>query len=370
MNFSFINFIILILIILVIIIVLVVIADYYCTIRGYVHSIIDKTRGLIPPMNLDDGNDIYYPEDCPEELSYEYFNKESAIFLGSVLRSTYNISKERDPNLPEYMKLIRKVGNNGYLYKINNENNYILSYRGTTSVDDLLTDIDSVQTSYINLKNKERSDIKIHRGFYSYWDESRNDLLEIIDDFTSYNAESSEEKSSSYYTTSRFNNIYSKNISNNKNNIKLIITGHSLGCSSASLAALSLSSHVRSLHTDKSIDISLYMFAPPRVGNDVFIEELNYYVHKNWAIINSSDIVPELPPVTLPTIGNNWIYDNWSNKIIIDVQYGSILLNHRVGTYICGFIDDEEERQENPSCSSYESELKWHRKFYPVVHNN
>ena len=101
------------------------------------------------------------------------------------------------------------------------------------------------------------------------------------------------------------------------------------------------------------------MFAPPRLGNYDFIKEMDHHVSDNWAIINSSDIIPELPPVTLPTIGNNWIYDNWSNKILIDIQYGSIILNHKLSTYICGFnIDDDICPHELP---------KWNRDYIKLI---
>jgi len=352
-NFSFLNFLILIVIVIIIIIFLVIINDYYCTIRGYVDSIIDKTKSLIPSMNLDDGVIIEYPEEeLVDYLDNDDFSKNKAIFLASMIRSSYNLTGNKDPYLPKYIEFVRSIGNNGYLFKINLNNNnkygnnskmcnrnlYVLTYRGTTSFDDLLTDIDSIQKSYKNLNNEENIDIKIHRGFYNYWDESRDDLLQIINTITKHD--------------------------------KLIITGHSLGCTSAALSAISISSYLNNFYGKKNYDInniSLYMFAPPRVGNDVFIEELDYLVPNNWAIINSSDIVPELPPVTLPTIGNNWIYDNWSNRIIIDIQYGSVLFNHRVGSYICGFIDDIDDRIDNPICSSYEHHLKWHRKYYRLI---
>ena len=122
-----------------------------------------------------------------------------------------------------------------------------------------MTDLDSVQVKFEGINHKlTKLGIMTHRGFTDYWTESTDDITKLIDD---------------------------KII---KKHDKLIICGHSLGCASASMTALSLASYGSYFN---SVDIILYMFAPPRVGNHTFIENINYYIPDNWAIVNSSYLV-------------------------------------------------------------------------------
>lgn len=325
MRYSTINFILLIVILIFIVIFCFFIIDYYYTISDFCNQVIDKTNSLIPSFSNIENHIIDYSDDIDCNIfDTGEFNKDISILLANINMSSYNLSIDDDPIYPEYITYLNQIGNNGYLSKItddeNNRNIYILSYRGTTSSHDLLTDLDSVQISYKGISSKQikiNKNIKVHRGFYNYWINNKSDLRQIskllkLDDI-------------------------------------LIITGHSLGCSTASMTALGLSQY------NSKLNIQLYMFAPPRVGNDKFIYELDDNVPNNYAIINSSDLIPELPPVILPTIGNNWIYDNWSHQIKLDIQLGSIIQNHSLNTYMCG-IDNTLE-----SCN--EIEPIWIRKY-------
>ncbi len=308
MEYAFINFVLLFIILLIIIIVFIFILKYYFCIRNYIDDILHKTDLILPSLEPTDDEDIIYPEKCPSIHEHNRYSNELALFLSNTIRSAYHISKNKKSSYPKYIKYIRNIGKNGHLIKIiskySDNNTYILSYRGTISARDLLADLDSVQVKFEGLNYKlTKSGILTHRGFTDYWTESNEDLIKLIND---------------------------KII---KKHDKLIICGHSLGCASASMTALSLASYGSYFN---SVDMKLYMLAPPRVGNHIFIENINYYMPDNWAIINSSDFVTELPPVTLPTIGNNWLYDNWKNRIQIDIQLGSIISNHKLNTYMCG----------------------------------
>ena len=314
MEYAFINFILLFIILLIILIVFVFILKYYFCIKSYVDDILHKTDSIIPSLASTDHEDIIYPDKFPNLNNSNNYSNELSLFLTNTIRSAYHISKHKNKLYPNYVNYIRPIGNNGHLVKIidnkHKYNTYILSYRGTITARDLLTDLDSVQVKFEGINHKlTKLGIMTHRGFTDYWTESTDDITKLIDD---------------------------KII---KKHDKLIICGHSLGCASASMTALSLASYGSYFN---SVDIILYMFAPPRVGNHTFIENINYYIPDNWAIVNSSDLVTELPPVTLPTIGNNWLYDNWKNRIQLDIQLGSIILNHKLNTYMCGLDEDIE----------------------------
>jgi len=113
----------------------------------------------------------------------------------------------------------------------------------------------------------------------------------------------------------------------------ILITGHSLGCACATFTALLLCDYTK--------NIKLYLFAPPRIGNHHFINKLNKDIPDNYAIVNVPDLIPNLPPVTFTTIGNTWLYENFTNKLILDYQLGSISLNHRLDTYACGLNHEQ-----------------------------
>lgn len=68
---------------------------------------------------------------------------------------------------------------------------------------------------------------------------------------------------------------------------KLIVTGHSLGSSLATLHAFVAGS--------KQIDVELVTFASPRVGDKHFVEAFQQLNIKNTRIFNHPDIVPKVP---------------------------------------------------------------------------
>ena len=68
---------------------------------------------------------------------------------------------------------------------------------------------------------------------------------------------------------------------------KLVVTGHSLGSSLATLHAFVAGS--------KQIDVELVTFASPRVGNHKFVEAFQQLNIKNTRIYNHPDIVPDVP---------------------------------------------------------------------------
>jgi len=217
--------------------------------------------------------------------------------------SSYNIFGEFSPRLPDDIEYIQNINNTGFVYetKIKGRQISIFSFRGTKTGDDVITDLDSVQTE-LNI-NGYPNNILVHRGFYRLWSPYRDEIKKYIKE----------------RCTKR---------------TVFLVTGHSLGCASALFTALTIAVN----HSN----IQLYMFAPPRVGNHHFINQLNKEVPDNYAIINIPDIIPNLPPVTLSTIGNTWLYENFTNRYVLDYQLGSITLNHRLDTYACGLDDSQE----------------------------
>ncbi|XP_023530237.1 uncharacterized protein LOC111792861 isoform X1 [Cucurbita pepo subsp. pepo] len=71
------------------------------------------------------------------------------------------------------------------------------------------------------------------------------------------------------------------------------VTGHSLGGALATLLALELTSSQLARHG--AINVTMYNFGSPRVGNRQFAEIYNKKVKDSWRVVNHRDIVPTVP---------------------------------------------------------------------------
>jgi triacylglycerol lipase len=84
-----------------------------------------------------------------------------------------------------------------------------------------------------------------------------------------------------------------------------------------------------------SPSIVLINFASPRIGNEKFVKILNRRILSSWFVVNETDIVPDLPPVTLMGIGRTDLYGNFFSRIFVNVQIGDLSSNHSLSTYVC-----------------------------------
>lgn len=231
------------------------------------------------------------------------FDKELAITLISTIMSTYNISSKYNPLLPSNVTIVKEILPNAVLYKMNNV--YILSFRGTMTAKDLIADFDISQTQFKG-SFYSKKDVLVHQGFYNIWETHKQGLKDILDKV--------------------------------ENNSTVYITGHSLGSALAAYTALDYSKC-----TNKALNLSLYVFAPPRVGNQYFIDELSKYVPNNWAHINMRDIVCDLPPTNCPTFTTTYLYDDFRQVYRSDYQSGEILSNHHLESYLNCLEDKQVE---------------------------
>ena len=301
-----INFILILILLIIIIAVLLTVIYFYYSIRKYIDDTINHIGSSLPIFNSYEYTSINYDviEDVINDDLYnsKSFNKNLAKLTCSVNMSSYNIYSEFDPQLSSKIKHIETIGNNCFIYKIRKNKIIIISYRGTRSSDDVITDLDSVQSEMSGYHNS----ILVHRGFYRLWSPQKDEIRKFAKNYF-------------------------------KEDTIVIVTGHSLGCASALFTSLLISD----LNILQNNNIKLYMFAPPRIGNHHLIKKLDNTVVNNYALINISDIVPNLPTVTFPTLGNTWFYDNFTNRYLLDIQMGSIPLNHRLDTYMCSLNNEE-----------------------------
>jgi hypothetical protein len=76
---------------------------------------------------------------------------------------------------------------------------------------------------------------------------------------------------------------------------RVTIAGHSLGAAVATLLAVDIAANV------PDVDLSLYTFASPRVGDATFAAFSAARITTHFRIVNRPDIVPRLPPLYVPT---------------------------------------------------------------------
>lgn len=134
----------------------------------------------------------------------------------------------------------------------------IITFRGTVSDEDWDTNLDFFRSNANSLCGK---DCKIHGGFFDSWsgvsDLVVDNWLDLRDLYPGYSS---------------------------------IVTGHSLGGALAHVCAAALKK------TAPDADLSLYTFASPRVGNEVFAAYMNKnFGANNYRVTHLNDPVPRLP---------------------------------------------------------------------------
>ncbi|OZM58536.1 hypothetical protein CIB95_02920 [Lottiidibacillus patelloidae] len=179
---------------------------------------------------------------------------------------------------------------------LENEEEVIISFRGTVSETDWLADSLAFHIDFPYGENCG----KVHFGFLEVYKSCRNELFAGL-----------------------------KEIDKTK---KVIITGHSLGAALATVFALDLAKNAAFKN------IKLINYASPRVGNQKFCNAVNKEIAEIVRIVNVHDVVTLLPPITipLPCSKNKGIFRHVKGKFKISVQKNSFGGNHNMGTYLNG----------------------------------
>ncbi|HLX52905.1 MAG TPA: lipase family protein [Aquella sp.] len=287
---------------LIILIVFIYVTIYYYKIKNYVEEALSHIGSLIPTFNPYEFTNINYSniKNLKDILRSDNYNSDLAELLANVNMSVYNIYSGFDPRFSEGIYLDETLGDFGYILrcKAGLKDIRIFVFRGTKTLNDVLTDLDSIQTEMIDYSEN----VLVHRGSYKSYQTTHRDILK---NYLKYKCTGSP---------------------------SILVTGHSLGCAMATFAALQIS---------KSHHVRLYMFAPLRVGNNKLIELLDREIPANYAIINKSDLIPTLPPSTFGITGSTWLYADFTNRLVFDQQLGSVPQNHRLDTYICGITQKD-----------------------------
>ena len=101
---------------------------------------------------------------------------------------------------------------------------------------------------------------------------------------------------------------------------QLVITGHSLGSTVATLSVpIACSIGFAGVH---------YNEGSPRVGDPTFVAYINGLSIPTYRLVNIEDVVPTVPPPEAPVKGGTLIYQHAGTPVSFSAQYGSVPSNH------------------------------------------
>lgn len=177
-------------------------------------------------------------------------------------------------------------------------------FRGTETDQEWKSDFDTEQVTFFG------TDDLVHRGFNTIYDMAKGPIRNVLASHT--------------FST-------------------LLICGHSLG---AALSILCAADFIRTPFTGASdsnsnnLDIRTYVFAPPKVGNQSFVNTVSNSVgtvlKELNCVANQEDVVPTLPLSVEPNFsdpGNPSLYAQFPLHVFTE-NWGSLSLNHMLPVYI------------------------------------
>ena len=147
----------------------------------------------------------------------------------------------------------------------------IVGFRGTetSKIQDILTDLKLTQV--------KRLDGRVHKGFYSSFEDLWVSQIKIWN-----NEEEINQKTGIKYVL--------KDLLAEKKR-PIFITGHSLGGAMAVLCAAACGIELR----DLQLDLSLYTYGQPQVGDGDFTKTLSMNLKGMFRVVNNNDIVARIP---------------------------------------------------------------------------
>jgi hypothetical protein len=107
--------------------------------------------------------------------------------------------------------------------------------------------------------------------------------------------------------------------------VKLVITGHSMGGSLATLASLFLTVRVLAMYAGSDIVSGLYTFGTPRIGNHVLLANIRRSALVHFQVALSRDPIPHFPPRLFGYRAGDTIFEVWVDPMYyVGFQTGEI----------------------------------------------
>ena len=169
------------------------------------------------------------------------------------------------------------IGDTQFIYTIDKNERLIISFRGTKSLTDLITDIRFLKDKCVDLCYSpyylkhfhNGTDIPyVHQGFYEMFNLMKLELYHIV----------------------------RKYLHKERANYNILITGHSLGGSLSMIAAASIYAQFHTMITKGNLKIDNITFGSPKVGNYEFSRIYNMWIGKNCRhYYHNCDPIPYVP---------------------------------------------------------------------------
>ena len=198
-------------------------------------------------------------------------------------------------------------------------NTIVVAFKGTSSFENTLTNIKFLKVFHPPKRTAPVSSfwgykltVRVHNGFLDAWTKNGFDqrvlarIHQIINEEFSYQDPESNSNSSSGSAVS------------------VHVTGHSLGGALATLAAHAI------ISAHPNVDMSVYTFGSPRVGNKSFAYEYNALVNNHFALIRGQDPVTLHPKGLYKRVGDRVFLDKLGD-IIVRPAYLEMHLINRLG---------------------------------------
>lgn len=266
--------------------------------RGAVVNPCKDTNGVVCARTENDA--VLQQEPVVGAVGLKY--SEQAARFGAELVSRLALALEqgrRQPRLTANLREVALIGVKGspnlvwVVQPVQGGQTWVV-FRGTGNLHEWMIDLDAKQVPW---HDDHRDAALLHDGFKSLYNQVHSPLLSVLQQHMGAGP--------------------------------LFIVGHSLGAALAIVCASYL--------TGVSRDMRVYSFAPPRVGNEAFVNAVQRLPHISelFPIANQTDMVPTMPLAVHPNMKNPehpWLYKQFPLWTFY-ANWGSWERNHLLNVY-------------------------------------
>ncbi len=178
-------------------------------------------------------------------------------------------------------------------YVARSDDSVLVVFRGTVTQHDWVADAEFFQVDYPYYGGA----LKTHSGFTRTYSTCRDEIMKTVLD--------------------------------QSDTLSLIVTGHSLGASLATLFAMDAD---QATSFRKTV---MYTFGGPRTGDRAFARAFDKQDRTAVRVVNIHDAIPRLPPsyIQMPETNTALRYQHVGKEYRLSLQTGSVKGNHEIATY-------------------------------------